>query len=102
MYANNIDFFINKEDPVQVNYAILDYLDHYTQHMLMVHMRYKQYKKDFAPHRRQYLGKLRYIIFNPTVCRMKKLMALMLVISPKIAYKICRKYFPECLFEPMR
>ena len=87
---------------MQKKYATGAYLDMYAKHMLMVHFRYKQYKKDFAPYRWQYLGKLRYIIFNPTVCRMKKLMALMLVISPKIAYKICRKYFPECLFEPMR
>ena len=100
--AKNVDFFNQKNIPVQRSYAANEYLERYAQNMLMVHFRYKQYKKDFAPYRRQYLGKLRYIIFNPTVCRMKKLMALMLVISPKIAYKICRKYFPECLFEPMR
>ena len=102
LYSNNIEFYLKKNNVFQRNYAAHDYLDRYSQHMLMVHFRYKQYKKDFAPYRRQYLSKLRYIIFNPVVCRMKKLMALMLVISPKIAYKICRKYFPECLFEPMR
>lgn len=100
--SKHVDYFLKKSIPNQLFYAAHEYLDYYTRHMLMVHYRYKQYKKDFAPYRRQYLGKLRYIIFNPTVCRMKKLMALMLVISPKIAYKICRKYFPECLFKPMR
>lgn len=100
--SKHIEYFLKKKNTLQCNYAAHDYLDCYARHMLMAHFRYKQYKKEFAPYRRQYLGKLRYIIINPTVCRMKKLMALMLVISPQIAYKICRKYFPECLFEPMR
>lgn len=102
IYSNNIDFFIAKKNTNQRHYAAHDYLDNYTHHMLRVHFEYKQYKKDFAPFRLQYLKKLRYIIFNPTVCRMKKLMAMMLVISPKLAYRICRKYFPECLFKSMR
>ena len=102
LYSNNIEFYLKKNNTYQHHYAANDYLGCFTQHMLMVHFRYKQYKKDFAPYRRQYLGKLRYIIFNPVVCRMKKFMALMLVISPKIAYKICRKYFPEYLHNSMK
>ncbi|MBQ7923016.1 MAG: glycosyltransferase [Clostridia bacterium] len=100
--SKHVDYFLKRKNASQRNYAAHDYLDRYSQHILRVCFEYKQYKKDFTPFRRQYLRKLRYIIFNPTVCRMKKLMAMMLVISPKIAYKICRKYFPECLFESMR
>lgn len=100
--AKYIDFFIRQKNNLQRNYAANDYLNRYTQNMLMVYLNYNQYKKDFSYYHRKYFENLRFILINPTICRMKKLMAIMLIVNPQTAYKICKKYFPECLYESMR
>jgi glycosyltransferase involved in cell wall biosynthesis len=98
----HLAFFQEQNSTVQLQHAVHDYLDRYIQHTLMVHLQYKQYKKDFTPYRRQYRRMLFRILFNPHICRMKKLVAVLLILQPQFAHKLCQKYFPECLYPSMR
>lgn len=92
-------FFAEKDNSIQQQYVLASYLNRYMQNHLAIRLFYKRYKKELIPYRKQFVKLLPKIICNPKVCRLKKVVMLMLLVNSHIAYRFCKKYFPECLPE---
>ncbi|MGM9652762.1 MAG: glycosyltransferase family 2 protein [Eubacteriales bacterium] len=99
---NNLSFFRKKNNRQMVCYALDDYLTRFCKDKLCVEMLHRELKTDFRETQRAFLKEIVPILQVPIICKMKKLMMLLLFISPKSAYSVCKKYFPECLFPFMR
>lgn len=99
---NNILFFRNKKIEDQVKYALDDFLIRFCKDKLAVYILYPQYKGEFRDVERGFQREFWSIIKNNKICRMKKVLAISLRISPKLAFKIAKRYFPECLHEFMK
>ncbi len=99
---NNIAFFRNKKLPEQVEYALEDLLNRFCKDKLAVYFLHPEYKHEFRTLEKGFERELFSIIKDTKICRMKKVLAILLVISPRSALKIVKKYFPECLYDFMR
>jgi len=96
------EFFFSKKLTKQYYYSLDDYVRLYIKDRLAVSLFYLEYKKVFVKITKDFCYKLFDVMKNPLICRMKKITLLMSFIHPKTAYKLCRKYFPECLYDFMR
>lgn len=99
---NNIDFFRKKHLKKQVEYAQEDYLTRFCKDKFAVLFYKPEYLDNFKQINRKFLREVPSALMNHQICRMKKLAMLLLFISPKTALRLCRKYFPECLYDFMR
>lgn len=92
-------FFVEKDIPIQQQYVLGAYLNRYIQNHLAIHIFHKEHKKALIPYTKTYKKLLTQIIANPKICKLKKCVALLVFVNSTIAYRICKKYFPECLPE---
>lgn len=99
---NNLAYFRRKGMGKQVHYALDELVTRFTKDKLAVYIFYPELKKEFRHLNRQFTSELPNVMGNPEICKMKKVMLLCSYISPKLAYRICKKLFPECLYEFMR
>lgn len=99
---NNVAFFRNRKLPEQVEYALEDFLNRFCKDKLAVYFLHPEYKYEFREVQNGFRREFFSIIKDTKICRMKKILAILLVLSPKSALKIAKKYFPECLYEFMR
>jgi len=95
-------FFVKQDNPVQINYTLSVYLTNYLMTYYAVSLREKSYKKEFLHYKKQFGGLLIKCLRNPIICRLKKITLLISIPFPYLGYKICQKYFPECIHEFMR
>lgn len=99
---NNLYFFRKKNNIQMVQYALDDYLTRFSKDKLCVELLHREFKTEFEETQNKFIQEIIPILFDPIICKLKKVMMLLLFISPKAAYKVCKKYFPECLFPFMR
>lgn len=92
-------FFVDKKLPIQQSYAMDQYITFYCRLFFATYLSQGISRQDFRPYRKQFRSFWRRILANPQTCRMKKLMALTTCINKNLAYKLCKKYFPECVPE---
>ena len=88
-------FFLAQRIPSQASLALERYTNEYIKHFLVVYSMHrdlldywKPYKKEFPVLRALSCGK---------ICEMKRLVLMLLYLSPTHALSLCQKYFPECL-----
>lgn len=67
-----------------------------------VYLYYPKNKKEFLLLQKSFLKENPLIIFNPRMCRLMRLMTVLLFVRIKSAFRICKKYFPECIYEFMK
>lgn len=99
---NNLNFFREKNNSQMVYYALDDYLTRFSKDKLCVELLHRELKAEFKETQRAFAQEIVPILRDPIICKMKKLMMLLLFLSPKTAYKVCKKFFPECLFPFMK
>lgn len=99
---NNLNFFRKKNNLQMICYALDDYLTRFTKDKLCVELLHCEFKSEFKEIQRAFVKEIVPVLRDPIICEMKKLMMLLLFVSPKAAYKVCKKYFPECLFPFMQ
>lgn len=92
-------FFVNLGNKIQQQYVLASYLNRYMQNHLSIYIFHKEYKKELAPYKKTFRSLLPKILTNPKICNLKKGMALLVLVNSSAAYRICKKYFPECLPE---
>jgi glycosyltransferase involved in cell wall biosynthesis len=95
-------FFANKGLTGQQEYALSEVVSNYMINFFAVYIAHAELKKMFKPYRSIFQQYLWRIMRNHQICRMKKLVVLMMYLNKKAAYRFCRKYFPECLPADMR
>lgn len=95
-------FFSSRGLRVQAQYALDDLTMHYMQVFFAVDIRHKEMKTAFKPYKKRFAGSIREIMKDPVICKLKKVIVLLSRIHSGIAYKLCRKYFPEWLYVDMR
>ena len=96
---HEVEFYRNKNNDRQVQYALMEYLNWYCNDKYKIWIKYPQLKKEFKSIQKIFNKEAKNIFFCPLMCNMKRLMFICLYISPKTSYKILKKYFPECLRE---
>jgi len=102
MAKEQCDFFERRNDSGQTHIAYSFYNKYYMWNYFAVHCRYPQYKKEFKEYEKVHCRNIARVIDIPDMCRMKFFVMILMYIVPKISYRLCRKYFPECLYEFMR
>lgn len=91
------NFFCKIGNRKQQQYALENYLSKYMVIFFAVHIEHKEMKKEFLPYRKSFRKYILPIMTNPATCRMKKLVVVLMYINKYLAYRLCRKYFPESL-----
>lgn len=93
------EFFVNKKLPNQQTFALDQYITSYCKLFFATYRSKGISQQDFRPYRKQFRSFRRRILANPQICRMKKIMVLTTCMSKKLAFLLCKKYFPECVPE---
>ena len=96
------DFFVKKGLREQQNFALLEYVNKYLQVLFAIDALKPELRPQFGKYKKSFCGHLIRILKNPEICRMKKIAAALSVIWRPAAYRIVRRYFPECLLPSMR
>lgn len=102
IFGGNVRFFRKRGLLSQERIALDEYATRFSRDKFAAYIRYPVYIKEFQQINRAFLKELPNVIRNPLICKMKKIMLICSYISPKLAYRICKKLFPECLYEFMR
>lgn len=100
--VSQYEFFTYKTLKTQQGYALEQYTRNYMINFFAVHISHKDLKENFLRYEKQFRGYLKKILAEPRICNMRKFTVLMMYINEKLAYRLCRKYFPECLPEFLR
>lgn len=99
---NDCLFFKEKNMIEQFYYSLDDYVRFYIKDRLAVFLFYPNLKRSFKSVTTCFNSFLWDVMNSSITCRMKKITLLLSFIHPRTAYKLCRKYFPECLYDFMR
>lgn len=102
IFQKRITFFQQRKLMDQVRYAQVEYFNRYCKDFFAVYVNFPQYKKDFLQHKQAGKKLFFQILSNPYLCKMHKIMWFFSFVSPKTAYRLCCKYFPELLHSFMR
>lgn len=99
---NNLLFFRERKIREQENFALADYCTRFCKDKLAVALKYTGYKKEFRFIELSFRKELFNVLCCPAICKMKKIAVICLFFVPKFSYRICKRLFPECLYEFMR
>lgn len=95
-------FFAERNIKEQIDYTLLAYLSNYLMNYFAVKLIRPELNEKFQPYKKQFHTIKAKLLLDPYICKMKKLVILIFEPCPHLAYRLCRKYFPECLYEDMR
>lgn len=99
---NDLEFFISRNDKMNILYQQDEYLTRFTKDKLAVYIKNREMIKDFKPANNDFKKIFLDCLINQKICKLKKIMMIFLFINTRVAYKLCLKYFPECLHPFMR
>lgn len=97
-----IGFFEERGLAQQVQYALNDYLTFFLRNSFAVLLRYPQRKASLKGEMVIFRSHLKQILRNPCVCRMRKICAVGILVSPRMVYPLAKRTIPDCLIEEMR
>ena len=97
-----IGFFRERGLEEQMLLAQNDYLTFFLRNFFAVTLRYPQRKAALKPELAVFRGHLPQILRNPHVCRMRKICAAGILVSPRLMYPLAKRTIPDCLIEQMR
>ena len=96
------DFFVDKAIRAQQDYALATYATNYMINFFAVYIGHPELTPQFLPYRKHFRKFLPKLLSDPYICKMKKLTIMIMYLNNKVAYRLCRKYFPESLPEFLR
>lgn len=99
---NQYNFYLREKNREQLQYILHKYVTFYIKLSLEIGLFHNNLQATIVPYKKFLRSNFLGIIRCKKICSLMKATLIVSFISPKIAYKICRKYFPECLFGPMR
>lgn len=97
-----IGFFEERGLAQQVQYALNDYLTFFLRNAFAVQICYPQRKVLLKREMVIFRSHLKQILRNPCVCRMRKICAVGILVSPRLVYPLAKRTIPDCLIEEMR
>lgn len=97
-----IGFFRERGLEEQMLLAQNDYLTFFLRNFFAVTLRYPQRKAALKPELAAFRRHLPQILRNPHVCRMRKICAAGILVSPRLMYPLAKRTIPDCLIEQMR
>lgn len=95
-------FMKQKGLKVQCEYSLEIVVNNYLKNLLAVCMQYHEYKNEIKPYRKKFNKLLSAVLINRKICKMKKIAVMSVYLSPILSNYICKRYFPECLFDFMQ
>lgn len=97
-----IGFFRAQGMEEQMQLAQNDYLTFFLRNFFAVTLRYPQRKDALKQELAIYRSHLKQVLGNPYVCRMRKVCAAGILVSPRLMYMLAKRTIPDCLIEEMR
>ncbi len=95
-YKNNhLKFFIDNRITSQIDFMYEEYVDAFIPNYIFVHFKEKKSISEFKQYKDQAVSRIPTVLKNKRICKLKKAAYILLFISPKVARKLCTKYFPE-------
>jgi len=101
VFLHYCEFFRHIKNREQYLIALNEYFIHFCRNKFFIWVKKPCLKCEHKILQKTFNKNAPRILFNRNMWKMKFMM-LCLYVSPKIAYKIAKKYFPECLYEDMR
>lgn len=95
-------FFAQRPKYGQTDLAQFTYARYFIRYYYTVHLLNPDYISAIKPYKRIFVRMLPSIWRNPKICKMEKLCMLLMLLCPKRAVALTRKYFPESLPEVLR
>lgn len=95
-------FFATQKNKKQAQYALSEYLVAYLRNFFFVYMKRRDLKSAFAMYEKQFHKLLINILTNEKICKMHKLVVIIMHINKKFACMLCRKYLPTSIPKEMR
>lgn len=99
---NYIEFFRKRGLQEQGDYAENDYLTFFMRNFFAVKLKYKDKENELVPYIRILKKQIKSILKNSKICRMRKICTVIMLISPSMAYLVCKKTIPDCLILEMQ
>lgn len=88
-------FFVKNKDKSQQDYALVEYLVAYLRNFFMVDRKRQDLLDDFSTHKKQFQRLFIKILFNQKICKMHKIVVMIMYINKNLAFKLCQKYLPS-------
>ena len=108
-YLNQMDFSLRHFYYFQLNgpklqseYALVQFVKHYLIAFFAQKYEQKGQEAKIKPYSKVYHKNIIHIIMNSQICRLQKVVAILILILPSYALTICQTYFPECLPESLK
>lgn len=95
----NYHFYVANEEMLQQQYTLEVYMNNYLKNYFQVNLFNRDLKKQFLVHQKVFHKYAYQAIQNPLLCKLKRVTLLLSFFSPGLAYKVCKKYFPECVYD---
>ena len=102
IFNNNFRILAELGEWEQYQYQLDQYLVDYFRNFFAIKYRYPQWKQEFMPIKREADARFFELMRCPKICKMSKIMLVLLYISPKLALQIGRRYMPHCVYGFMR
>lgn len=93
----HMEYYVNEGIEVQAEYALNDYLTFFLRNAFIILLKYKEKKKEFKMHMKKNRLLMRNILKNTKICKSRKIVSLLIHISPRLAFFIACRCIPECI-----
>ena len=94
---NKFLYFQKSGNRAQQGYALAQYQMYYLRCFFPVYRTHTELCHGFKPWKRQYRRNVLRILTARQICKMDKLVTILLYINKSAAYKLCKKYLPQNL-----
>lgn len=95
--ADQYRFFAERPHYGQTDRALFTYVRYFISNYYVVHLCHPEHKRALSTYKKKFIKMLPSILKAPIICRMEKLCILSMLVFPKLAIHMTRKYFPESL-----
>ncbi len=96
-YFKRLDFFESNGLTLMYNRMLDIFIKQYCQFRFLVYIEDKSLKKPFKSFSKRAFKLIIDVCKSTELCKLKKITYITVFFSPRFAYKICNKYFPEML-----
>lgn len=93
-----LKYYTARKNNDQIQYIIAKYISIFLRNYFAVYLYHKELKDSFGVYKSRFLRLLPRALACRKACRMIKLVSILSFINISMAYSVCKKYFPECVY----
>lgn len=98
----NLQQFTELGEWSQYQYQLDEYFTRYLRGYFAVKFAYPELNEDFKPLKKQANRYFWKFLICPRICKMGKVVLILVCVSPRLAFRVAKKYMPHYIFSYMR